>query len=867
MLEGFVGPRSARAIVIVVMALLAGMALYVGLQLPRLDAALGQLARAGAVRNELANLSDNASDIETGARGYLLTADDAYLEPYRTGIADSAGRLERLRSAFADDPESVRHLLEISHTLNGKIEVVTRYVRLAQSGDMAAAIAVMREGSGKRLMDVLRGQLVSLSTRWQVRQKQIEQDVASHERTVVLSVGIVVVLSLLLLVLAWELHKRYAEALRDAGRQSQSILDSLTEGVLKQAADGSVVAANRSAADILGLTNAQLMGRDSFDPRWSSIHEDGTPFPGEEHPGMIALRQGREVRGVVMGVNKPQGGRAWLLINSIPLGRTASGKPAASVTSFVDITCLREEHLQRVTSESRIRALFDNVPDAIIVRDREGRILEANHCASRMWGYSHEELLRTNVTDIGQDMTRSDARQVVEQVSPGDVTSLARIHRCKDGRLIPTETSITAIIEHGEQRILAVVRDVSRQREAELAVTRSEERLQNILSHVPAPIGHFDENGVCQYANAALSAWLGHVRGTLTGRRVPELIRLNTDNGSAQAHDEVRQGNLAQFECVTTDKAGHPRYATVSLIPDLASGRPGGFFCLVTDTTDLTVKVLERTTALDAALEALQAALRAKDEFLQNASHEMRTPLHAIRSFTDLATRRHEAAGSPDEKLSRYLANIWSAAARLSRFIEDLLELGRLQSGSAVRAEPLDMHEHIESVAADLDADFRARDLSLRLIVESGDASLRADARMLERLLHSLLSNAVKFSRPGSEITVRVSDDQVASLRAGLVPGVRITISDQGVGIPESELEHVFEKFWQSSRTRTGAGGTGLGLSICRAIVLQHGGTIAARNLPGEGAAFDVVLPRSPLPPLLPEGQLPDATMPGRLRV
>lgn len=865
MLEGFVGPRFAKGIVIVIMALLSGLALYVGLQLPRLDAALAQFARANLIQRELAHLRDDASDIETGARGFLLTVDDTYLAPYRTGIADASERLPRLQSALAGDAESLRRLAEISQTLGRKIEVVNRYVRLAQAGDMAAALAVVREGSGKRLMDEFRGQTDGLAARWQVLTAQMEQDVTSHERTVVISVAIVVALALLLILLAWEVHRRYADAIEDAARQSRSILDSLAEGVVKQSADGAIVAANRCAAEILGLTNAQLMGRDSFDPRWSTILEDGTPCPGEQHPAMVALNTGREVRGFVMGINKPEGERAWLLINALPIAQSPSGRPVAVVTSFLDITSLREEHQTRIASEARIRALFDNAPDAIIVRDAEGRILEANRSATRMWGYTHAELLNMNVTDIGHDMTPSDATQVVRQASLGEVMSLARVHRRKDGQLIPTETSITAVVEHGERRILAVVRDVSRQREAELALARSEERLQAILGQVPAAIGHFDENGVCQYANAALRTRIGGHRGTLIDRRVEDLVPLSTETGSAQAYDAVRRGRIAHFECADTDPTGRPRYAAVALIPDTAADHAGAFFCLVTDTTELTAKVLQRTTALDTALEALRAALRAKDEFLENASHEMRTPLHAIRSFADLAAKRQPAAGSADEKLSRYLANIQEAAARLSHFIEDLLELVRLQSGAVVHAEPLDARQHIDSAVADMDAERSARKVSLRVVVETADTRLMADGKMLDRLLRSLFSNAIKFSRAGGEITVSIRDDHVESRNGELVSGLRITVSDRGVGIPEDELEHVFEKFQQSTRTQTGAGGAGLGLSICRAILLQHGGTISARNLPDGGAAIDAVFPRSPVPSVQSDAR-PDVTQPGRLR-
>jgi signal transduction histidine kinase len=248
-------------------------------------------------------------------------------------------------------------------------------------------------------------------------------------------------------------------------------------------------------------------------------------------------------------------------------------------------------------------------------------------------------------------------------------------------------------------------------------------------------------------------------------------------------------------------------------------------------------------------MEALRDALAAKDEFLQNASHEIRTPLHAIGSFADLAARRHQSQGEPDEKLARYLDNIRYATGRLSHFIEDILELVRLQSDHGVaHAETLDLRRSIETAAAGIESQMSSGHMRLETDITTEASEIRADPRMLEVLLRNLLSNAIKFSQAGGEIRISVCDTVVVSRDQGPVPGVLITVADEGVGIPEAELEHIFEKFQQSSRTRTGAGGTGLGLSICRAIVARHGGTITARNMPGGGAAFDVALPRNPTP-------------------
>lgn len=844
MLEAFSGLRLAKSLAAVTMILLASLVLYVWLLFPQLLVATQQLSRANKVQHELASLSENAVAIETGGRGFVLTGDPSYLAPYSAGAKDAAGSLARLRAIFSGDTESLERVAHFSATLDQKVAIVTQYVRLVETGDTASALSIVREGSGKRLMDQFRMELREFAGRWQTVHEHAERTVESRQRSVAIGVSGVILVALLLMVFAWQTFRRYALALDDAGRQTRSLLDSLTEGVVKQSADGRVIAANRRAPEILGLTDGQLVGRDSFDSRWSAVREDGTPCPGNEHPPMVALATGREVRDFVIGVNKPSGERAWLLVNSLPRGNSPTAPPTAVVSSFLDITRLREEYLARIASETRMRVIFDNVPDAIVVRDSEGTILEANPAASALWGYAHDELIGMNTIDIGHDMTSSESSRISDLASPGGVMNIARLHRRKDGTLIPTETSLTGIVERGERRILAVVRDVSKQRAAELEITRSEERLQSILTHVPAPIGYFDEAGQCRYANPSLKRWCMDRPGAHSSPHDPDLSCLASTELGRNATVSVRNGSITRFEYTDSNADGMPRFATITLIPDGSGDTPLGFFCLVTDTTDLTRTVQARTSELNTASDALRSALSARDEFLESASHEMRTPLHAIRSFSDLALRRQLALEASDEKLSRYLGNIHEATTRLSRFVEDILELVKLQSDHRLmQAEAVDVREVVKNAAAEVQSELAEKSLTLRWEFSSDACAIEADRKMMDLLLRRLLSNAIKFSRIRGDITIHVHELTRQSADSARSPGVMITVSDQGVGIPEGELEYIFEKFQQSSRTRTGAGGTGLGLSICRAIVKQHGGTITARNLPTGGAAFDVALP------------------------
>jgi diguanylate cyclase (GGDEF)-like protein/PAS domain S-box-containing protein len=151
------------------------------------------------------------------------------------------------------------------------------------------------------------------------------------------------------------------EALRESEDRYRSVIAALFEGVILVDADGAIRASNPSAQRILGLSVDQLTGLTSFDPRWQSIHEDGSPFPGETHPAWITFQTGQPCHDVVMGVHKPDGSLTWLSINSQPLYRPGGDNPYAVVVSFADITERRqaEEELRALQVQLREEAIHD----------------------------------------------------------------------------------------------------------------------------------------------------------------------------------------------------------------------------------------------------------------------------------------------------------------------------------------------------------------------------------------------------------------------------------------------------------------------------------------------------------------------------
>jgi diguanylate cyclase (GGDEF)-like protein/PAS domain S-box-containing protein len=181
--------------------------------------------------------------------------------------------------------------------------------------------------------------------------------------------------------------------LQESETRYRSVVNVLAEGIVLQDSQGTILTCNASAERILGLSIDQMTGRTSLDPYWQTIHEDGSPFPGEHHPAMVSLRTGEACLGVVMGIHQPDDRLTWISINSQPLFHPGETQPYAVVTSFTDITNLKRAEETLRTSEAELRALFAAITDIVLVRDKEGRCLRIAPTNPKNFYRPAEELL------------------------------------------------------------------------------------------------------------------------------------------------------------------------------------------------------------------------------------------------------------------------------------------------------------------------------------------------------------------------------------------------------------------------------------------------------------------------------------------
>jgi len=226
-----------------------------------------------------------------------------------------------------------------------------------------------------------------------------------------------------------------------------------------------------------------------------------------------------------------------------------------------------------------------------------------------------------------------------------------------------------------------------------------------------------------------------------------------------------------------------------------------------------------------------------KSDFLNMAAHELSTPLASILGYTELLTGEHAGQLTPEQK-SEALAFINTRAEALSRIVDDLLDVSRIEAGKSISILPAPFD--LCAILRRMMVSYREENTTHRFALDcqNKNEEIVADQIRIGQVLENLFSNAVKYTPPGGEIRAGCYSDG---------DRIRIVISDRGIGMTEEQLTHIFDKFYRADTSDTARSGVGLGMSIAKHIVDAHGGHIKVESGPGKGTTVTVNLPRKPL--------------------
>lgn len=505
---------------------------------------------------------------------------------------------------------------------------------------------------------------------------------------------------------------------------------------------------------------------------------------------------------------------------------------AVGMTALITVTAiLRQRDLERIkqqtqdltTSESRYRALLEAGFEALIIHDM-GRILDVNDTAMALTGYTAAEIIGKRTVEL----VTPDARPMVEKLYSEHsldimVYETALLH--KNGRRIEIEARSRMITYQGQSVRVIAFRDITKSKQAS-------EQIKNLLDTLDRVFYSFDaRTGAVIQISTACEKLYGYPA---------QVFYDDKDIWSKIIHAEDMPNFVADIQQVTRDqhdmrpfrivrKDGEIRWVDIQIIPVYnAVNELTRYDGLVTDITERRQIEAEQRELLTERERSL--VLR---QFITDASHDLRTPLATL--FTSLYLLRR--VSPQDDNINRYLNTLEDQTRHLSRVLDDLFTMSRLDSPeNFVEKHPLDINQVMDNVVNAQQTLAASKQLHMHYVPSEAPLYTLADKDYLLVALNHIVRNAVQYTPTEGSITIRVStlNDQQ----------VQIEVVDTGIGIQPAEIAHIFDRFYRSDRARKAdVGGVGLGLSLARKIVEIHDGKIEAESTPGEGSVFRITLP------------------------
>ncbi len=550
------------------------------------------------------------------------------------------------------------------------------------------------------------------------------------------------------------------------------------------------------------------------------------------------------------------------------------GRVRGFIASVTDISPIKDAQAQVAASEAKLSSIVELSLDAIVCADARQRITLFNHGAELMFGYERGEVLGAPIEMlIPARMREAHAAEVVAFLAAPERTR--RWHERavpiravrKSGEEFPAEASISKVDAGGEPMITVVLRDISERvaREADermlaeativlassldyKGTLRTLARL--VVEHVAefCTIDMFDED------RRLTRLIVAHADPTLAAA-CERLAALPLDPAHALSGTVLESGKVEVFEDMSPSFVSSivqdPEH--LRLLERIAV-RSAIVVPLVIDEQIIGAVTMSRTQphrfgprevnlagelgrraaiAIHNArlFQAARRATEARDDVLGIVAHDLRSPLNAIQLATTTLERQASVMEHPRARQSVEMVS--ASLQRAHRLIADLLDVSRIDAGAlSVATERIEL---APAVAATLGAhEMAAAEVSVALQSSVGAdlPAVAGDHDRIVQILDNLVGNALRYTPAGGSITV-------AAVPQG--DELLVSVTDTGAGIPPEHLAHIFDRFWQSNRTRRN--GAGLGLAICRGVVEAHGGRIWAHSVPGAGSTFYFTLP------------------------
>jgi PAS domain S-box-containing protein len=838
------------------------------------------------------DLLSSLRDAESSQRAYVLSGDQAFLEPYPAARDRIRGHLKQLRR-LAVLGVADKNLDALDPLMAAKLAEMSQVFALRRDGDSVAALKLVRSAEGRQLMDSIRAEISGVVA---VEEASLRQHEANFKSILRRLLAVVVSASVLLLLLAFSFAHRihrparprlrtYGEletdhffevqevvneqlqqanaTLRNSEEKLAVTLNSIGDAVIATDARARVMRMNPVAEQLTGWSQAEATGR-PVEEVFHIINQE-TRQPSTI-PVMETLAHGTKQGLANHTVLIARDGSERAIADSCAPIRDRDGQILGAVLVFRDVT--EEYAAQQALRDSTalIEAILKTVVDGIItLQAGSGRIETVNPAAEQMFGYTAAELIGQDFGLLIPELAQGQSTASLEHygASPeARALGLGRevVGRRKDASAFPLEIASSEMWLGGQRYFTGILRDITARKQADEALLKAGALQSAIFNSANFSSIATDARGVIQIFNVGAEHMLGYSAAEVLNRITPADISdpaevvararaLSLELGTTIAPGFEALvfkasrgiGDVYELTYIRKDGSRLPAEVSVTALRDPQDSIIG-YLLIGTDNTErqriaaeralLDQLLRDKNAELESARLVAERANLAKSDFLSGMSHELRTPLSAILGFAQLIE-----SGSPQPTLSqkRSIDQILKAGWYLLELINEILDLALIESGKlSLSIEPVSLTEVMYECEAMIEPQALKRGIRVAFCRFATPYFVRADRTRVKQILINLLSNAIKYNKVGGTVSVECTRSTPGSMR--------ISVRDTGAGLAPEQLAQLFQPFNRLGQKANVEEGTGIGLMVCKRLVELMGGVIGVESVVGKGCVFWIEL-------------------------
>ncbi|MFP4458585.1 MAG: PAS domain S-box protein [Candidatus Zixiibacteriota bacterium] len=642
------------------------------------------------------------------------------------------------------------------------------------------------------------------------------------------------------------------------------LIESMTFGIVFQDKSGIIISANKMAEKILGLSLQQMQGRKSTDPRWKSIREDGSSFPGEEHPAMIALKTAEKVHNVKMGVKKPGNPEiTWININAVPLFRDGENEPYQVYSTFEDVTQTVNFQKGLQKSQKIFELFMKHLPGAVFLKNQTGKLLFANATFAKLIGKNPEEIIGKNIDRMlnpkNVEAFAEENRKIILNrqpiVSEHEFTWQGNTSHFYNYKF-PIELKTDFFDMQQNILIGSISIDITDLKQMQNALVESEEKYRNLVEHTPQGICTIDDKGIYIFMNEAAAKALGGLPNDFIGKKMNEIFPEEIANEQlSEIHKTIEKGKYHQT-IKRSYVAGEYRWFEARMQPlQNDEDHFDRVLLILTDVTEIRKAEKEREE-LRAKLQRAQK-MEALGTLAGGVAHDLNNILSGIVGYPEILMMDIEDLKNKTsnylflEKLDdihKTIDMINNSGQRAANVVHDLLTLAR--RGVNI-SKPVNINDIVKYFIhspeyAKILKENPGIEVETRL--NENTQNIIGSKAHLNKTLLNLVLNAFEAMHKTGTIKIETRNQTIIGNKNGyeIIPEGSyslLIVKDEGTGIKDEDLERIFEPFY--TRKIMGRSGTGLGMAIVWGTVKDHNGYIDIDTKIGYGSTFTIYLPVS----------------------